>query len=259
MRLESKVALITGAGTGVGRACMRIFAAEGATVIGAGRTQSSLDESVANARVGGGTAESIPADISSEDACEQLVADSIARHGRIDILVHAASVGYSWAQRSPDSMNDVATTPLDKWREVMGINLDGYFLMTRAVIPGMKAAGGGSIVGVASISGFLGLPVAHAYCAAKAGIINLTRSMCVAYAKDNIRVNCIAPGFIDTPMVASVLNAFDDPVVAEQLTPMRRPGTPEEMANGCLYFASDESSYCNGSVLVIDGGTSARQ
>ena len=259
MRLEGKVALITGAGTGVGRSCMKIFADEGAIVIGAGRTQATLNESVANASANGGKAFGMAADISSEDACVKLVADTIAQHGRIDILVHAAGVGYSWMEKSPNSMNDVATTPFDKWREVIGINLDGYFLMSRAVLPGMIAAGGGAIVAVTSISGFLGLPVAHAYCAAKAGAINLTRAMCVAYAKDNIRVNCIAPGFIDTPMVASVVGAFDDPVVADQLSPMRRPGTPDEMAKGCLYLASDDASYCNGSVLVIDGGSSARQ
>ena len=259
MRLEGKVALITGAGTGVGRSCMKIFAAEGATVIGAGRTRATLDESVANARANGGNAFGMVADISSEDACARLVADTIAQHGRIDILVHAAGVGYSWMEQSPNSMNDVATTPFDKWREVIGINLDGYFLMSRAVLPGMIAAGSGSIVAVASISGLLGLPVAHAYCAAKAGTINLTRAMCVAYAKDGIRVNCIAPGFIDTPMVASVVGVFDDPVIADQLSPMRRPGTPDEMAKGCLYLASDDASYCNGSVLVIDGGSSARQ
>jgi NAD(P)-dependent dehydrogenase (short-subunit alcohol dehydrogenase family) len=90
-------------------------------------------------------------------------------------------------------------------------------------------------------------------------MINLTRSMCVAYAKDNIRANCLAPGFIATPMVASVLNIFDDQATAEHITPMRRPGTAREMAYGCLYLASDEASYCNGTVLVIDGGTSARQ
>ena len=250
MRLEGKVALITGAGTGVGRSCMKIFADEGAVVIGAGRTQATLDES--------GKAFGMAADISSEDACAKLVAETIAQHGRIDILVHAAGVGYSWMEKSPNSMNDVATTPFDKWREVIGINLDGYFLMSRAVLPGMIAAGGGAIVAVTSISGLLGLPVAHAYCAAKAGAINLTRAMCVAYAKDGIRVNCIAPGFIDTPMVASVISAFDDPVVAD-LSPRRRPGSPDEMAKGCLYLASDDASYCNGSVLVIDGGSSARQ
>ncbi|OFX03689.1 MAG: hypothetical protein A3E78_16500 [Alphaproteobacteria bacterium RIFCSPHIGHO2_12_FULL_63_12] len=156
-------------------------------------------------------------------------------------------------------MADAVNASPEKWREVIAINLDACYLVCRAAIPHMIAGGGGSIVNVSSISGMLGLPVAHAYTAAKAGMINLTRSLCVAYAKDNIRANCLAPGFIDTPMVASVINLFDDPKIADQLAPMRRPGTPEEMAYGCLYLASEEASYCNGSVLVIDGGSSARQ
>jgi NAD(P)-dependent dehydrogenase (short-subunit alcohol dehydrogenase family) len=103
------------------------------------------------------------------------------------------------------------------------------------------------------------LPVAHTYTAAKGAVINLTRSIGVTYCDHKIRANCIAPGFIDTPMVASVLGLFDDPAMADRLTPMKRPGTAEEMAYGCLYLASDEASYCQGTVLVIDGGTTARQ
>lgn len=257
-RLDGKVALIVGAGTGVGRSCMRIFAAEGANVVGVGRTRTSLEESVDNARLPGGIADLIVADAAIEEHCHRVVEETLARHGRIDILIHAAGVGYSWAQKSPKSMNDVIDTPLEKWREVMQINLDAYFLMSRAAIPKMISAGSGAVVAIASVSGFLGVPVAHAYCASKAGVINLTRSMCAAYAKHNIRINCIAPGFIDTPMSAEAINLFDDPQLADQLSPMRRPGTPDEMAKGCLYLASDDASYCNGSVLVIDGGSSAR-
>ena len=256
-RVQDKVAIITGAGTGVGRACVRRFAEEGAYVIAVGRTRATLEESIAQAPQGRALLH--VADLSADESGEAIVAEALAAFGKVDILVHAAGVGYSWAEKSPGSMNDIVTTEPDKWREVMGINLDGYYLMARAVLPRMIAAGGGAIVAVTSISGLLGLPAAHAYTAAKAGMINLTRSLCVSYAKDGIRANCIAPGFIDTPMVASVVNIFDDPVVADQLTPMRRPGTPVEMANGCLYLASDEASYCNGSVLVIDGGTAARQ
>ena len=106
---------------------------------------------------------------------------------------------------------------------------------------------------------FQGLPAAHTYTAAKGAAINLTRSLGITYCGDNIRVNCIAPGFIDTPMVAPVLGLFNDPAMADRLTPMKRAGTPEEMAYGCLYLASDEASYCQGTVLVIDGGTTARQ
>lgn len=258
-RVSGKVALITGAGTGVGAACMRLFAAEGARVVGVSRTQSNLDTVLTSVRAAGGDGRVIARDLSTDSGADEAVAATLEAFGRIDILVHAAGVGYSWMETSPGSMNAVTETTPDKWREVIRINLDGFYLMSRAVIPHMQRQGGGSIVAVASISGMVGLPVAHSYCAAKGGMINLTRSLCVAYAGDNIRANCLAPGFIDTPMVASVLGLFDDPAMADRLTPMRRPGTPMEMAYGCLYLGSDEASYCNGTVLVVDGGTTARQ
>lgn len=259
-RLPGKVAVITGAGSGVGRACMAKFAAEGARVVGAGRTQRTLDESLSQVTAAGGQGIVVSADLSKEESADRVVQAALKAYGRIDILVNAAGVGYSWMETSPNSMNDIVNTPADKWREVMAINLDSVFYMCRAAVRQFHAQKSPSaIVNVASISGMLGLAGAHTYTAAKAGMINLTRSMCVTYAKDGIRSNCVAPGFIATPMVASVLNLFDDPAVANQITPMARPGTPEEMAMGCLYLASDEASYCNGTVLVIDGGTSARQ
>lgn len=258
-RVQDKVVVITGAGTGVGRACMELFATEGARVVGVSRTKSNLEEVLASVREKGGDGMVIAADLRKDESAARVVAETLARYERIDILVHAAGVGYSWEKKSPGSMADVVNASPDKWREVMEINLDAYYLMCRAVVPEMQKQGGGSIVAVASISGLQGLHAAHAYTAAKAGMINLTRSLAVTYAKDNLRANCIAPGFIDTPMVASVMNMFDDPDVAEQITPMRRAGTPREMAYGCLYLASDEASYCNGTVLVIDGGTTARQ
>jgi NAD(P)-dependent dehydrogenase (short-subunit alcohol dehydrogenase family) len=257
--VSGKVALITGAGTGVGAACMKLFAAEGAKVVGASRTQRNLDKVLAQVREAGGDGMVVARDLSTDTGAEEAVAAAVKSYGRVDILVHAAGVGYSWTETSPGSMNAVDETTPEKWREVIRINLDAYFLACRAVVPRMRAQGGGSIVAVASISGLQGLPVAHSYTAAKGGVINLTRSLCVSYATENIRANCLAPGFIDTPMVASVLNVFDDPVMADRLTPMRRPGTALEMAYGCLYLASDEASYCNGTVLVIDGGTTARQ
>jgi NAD(P)-dependent dehydrogenase (short-subunit alcohol dehydrogenase family) len=259
-RLQGKVAVITGAGSGVGRACMTKFSAEGARVVGVGRTQKALDETLALVSNAGGTATSVAADLSKEASARRVFEAATRDFGRIDIVVNSAGVGYSWNKTSPDSMNDVANTSAEKWHEVMSINLDSCFFMCREAVRQFRSQkGGGSIVNVASISGMLGLAGAHTYTAAKGGMINLTRSMCVAYAADGIRSNCIAPGFIATPMVASVLNLFDDPAVAERITPMKRPGTPEEMALGCLYLASDEASYCNGTVLVIDGGTSARQ
>jgi NAD(P)-dependent dehydrogenase (short-subunit alcohol dehydrogenase family) len=258
-RLKGKVALITGAGTGVGRASMKLFAAEGAKVVGVSRTKSNLDESLTQVEAAGGEGHVVAADLSKPDGAEKAMAEALKTYGRVDILVNSAGVGYSWLEKSPGSMGPVDDTTPEKWAEVMAINLDSVFHMCRLAIPQMKKQGGGSIVNVTSISGFQGLPVAHTYTAAKGAAINLTRSLAITYCGDNIRVNCIAPGFIDTPMVADVMGIFADPSMADRLTPMKRPGTPEEMAYGCLYLASDEASYCQGTVLVIDGGTTARQ
>lgn len=258
-RLDGKVAIITGAGTGVGRSCTAIFAREGAKVVGVSRTQKNLDETLALVKQAGGQGVVVATDLAKPEGTELTIKRTLDAFGRIDILVNVASVGYSWMEKSPGSMNDIVNTTPEKWHEVMAINLDTCFYMCRGVIPLMQKQGGGAIVNVASISGLLGLPVAHTYTAAKGAMINLTRSLCVTYAKDNIRANCVAPGYTDTPMIAAVMHLFDDAAMAERLTPMKRAGKPEEMANGCLFLASDEASYCNGTILIIDGGTSARQ
>ena len=258
-RVEGKIALITGAGSGIGRACMVLFGREGAKVVGCSRTQANLDETLRLTKEAGGDGFTVAQDLAKPEGAEALIAAAMDAYGRIDILVNCASVGYSWLGQSPDSMGDVVNTTPEKWQEVMAINVDSYFYLCRGIVPIMQKQGGGAIVNVASISGFQGLAVAHTYTASKGATINLTRSLCVAYAKDNIRANCIAPGFTDTPMVAPVLTLFDDADMADRITPMGRPGTPEEMAYGCLYLGSDEAAYCNGTVLTIDGGTTARQ
>lgn len=258
-RMSGKVVIVTGAGSGVGQAAMVLFAREGAQVVGVSRTRANLEQTLGQVRDAGGKGSIIAADLSIDASCEQVVRETLERHGRIDSLVHAAGVGYSWMEKSPGSMGDVLNTTPEAWREVIAINLDSCFYMCRHVVPHFVRQGHGTIVNVSSISGYQGLASAHTYTAAKAGMINLTRSLCVAYAAKGVRANCLAPGFIATPMVASVLHLFDDPAVAERITPMQRPGTAMEMAYGCLYLASDESSYCNGTVLTIDGGTTARQ
>ena len=258
-RVEDKVTIITGAGTGIGAACMELFGAEGAKVVGVSRTQANLDKVMAKTTEAGGQGMVIAQDLSNFDNAKSVVEQTMDAYGRIDILVHSAGVGWSWGEKSPGSMDDIAVTSPEKWAEVMSINLDSCFYMIRNVLPIMKEQGGGSIVNVASISGFLGMPTAHTYTAAKGAMINLTRSMATTYAVDNIRSNCVCPGYTDTPMIESVMGMFDDDQVATYLTPMKRAGTPMEMAYGCLYLGSDEASYCNGVVLPIDGGTAARQ
>ena len=259
-RVEGKVTIVTGAGTGIGRATMVLYGREGATVVGVSRTQKNLDETLRLTEAAGGKGIVLARDLSNVEACENVVAETLSRYGRIDILVHAAGVGWSWGQdQSPGSMEDVANTTPEKWAEIMSINLDSCFYMCRGVIPVMKSQGGGAIVNVASISGFVGMTTAHTYCAGKGAMINLTRAMSATYAMDGIRANCVCPGYTDTPMISPVMSLFDDKATADVLTPMQRAGTPEEMAYGCLYLGSDEASYCTGVVLPIDGGTTARQ
>ena len=149
-RMQGKVTIITGAGTGVGRAYMELFAREGAKVVGVSRTQSNLDESLALARKAGGDGIVVAADISEDSGAEKVLAAALAKYGRVDCLVNSAGVGYSWMDKSPGTMNDVVNTTPEAWREVMCINLDSAFLMWRRVIPELRRRGGSTIINVTS-------------------------------------------------------------------------------------------------------------
>jgi NAD(P)-dependent dehydrogenase (short-subunit alcohol dehydrogenase family) len=235
-----------------------MFAKEGATVFGVSRTQANLDETVRQVTAAGGTAHAFSADLSTPAGAEAAVRACVDRHGRIDILINAAGVGYSWRHVSAGSMDPVHSTPVDKWREVMAINLDSVFYVCRLVLQQMKTQQQGSIVNVASIFGLGGAPDAHTYTATKGAIINLTRSMAVAYVDDHIRCNVVAPGFVQTQMVEDVLPYLFSKENPKLISPMGRPATVDEVAYACLFLASDEASYCTGTVLNVDGGSTAR-
>jgi NAD(P)-dependent dehydrogenase (short-subunit alcohol dehydrogenase family) len=261
-RLEGKVAIITGAGTGVGRSCLQIFAREGAKVVGAGRTQATLDESLAAVTDAGGEGFVQTADVSNEEDCSALIRAAVDRYGQLDIIVNNASVGYDYATEArPDAMNSLAETPAAHWETVVAINLNSVFYMSKPAIAAMRKTGGGAIINVSSIGADMGMPAAHAYTAAKAGVNNLTRSMAISYGPENIRTNCVAPGFIDTKMIAGFLEATGSPHLDDEarfaIAPLGRLAHPDDIANACLFFASDDAAYCNGAVLVVDGGTTA--
>lgn len=258
-RLEDRVAIITGASSGVGRAAMQVFAREGARVCGVARTQSKLDETLRLVKDQGGEGTVVSADLSADEGAERTVQHTLDTYGKVDILVNNAGVGYSYQEERPGTMNAVGDTTPENWQHVLDINLNSVFYMCRHVLPLMQEQSSGSIVNVASISGFQGLPVAHTYCAGKGATINMTRAMATTYGGEGIRTNCVAPGYIDTQMIAPIIGLFDDEEAAQAACPMGRPAQPEEIANACLFFATDEASYCNGAVLAVDGGTSVFQ
>lgn len=258
-RLAGKVALITGASSGIGRAAMEIFGREGARVVGTARTESKLQEALERVQSAGGEGMVVPADLEDTSSQERIVAAAHEAYGQVDVLINNAGVGWQYGIDNPGTMAGVHEASLENWRAIIGgVDLEGYYLMLHAVLPGMLERGSGSVVNVASMAGVTGLYDAHAYTAAKGAIVNLSRSLAISYAKQGVRTNTVCPGFVDTPMIAPVVGAFDDEATAAALSPMGRPARAEEIANALLFFASDESSYCNGAVLLVDGGCTAR-
>jgi len=257
MKLAGKTAIITGAGTGVGRAAMALFAREGANVVGCGRTAANGEETMRLVREAGGEGCFLAGDVRVSSDVQRIVSTAVERYGRLDILVNNASVGYSYA----GSMDALVDTPEADWDDVISINLKSVYLMSKFAIPEMRKTGGGSIVNVASTGGLRGMLDAHAYSAAKGGVVNLTRSMAVTYGPENIRVNCMAPGGIDTPMIASrmpeVQALLADPATRAMVSPLGRVGEADEMAKAILYLVSDDAAYTNGAILVVDGGSTA--
>jgi NAD(P)-dependent dehydrogenase (short-subunit alcohol dehydrogenase family) len=258
-RLRDKVAIITGASSGIGRQTMERFGREGAKVVGVARTESKLQEGLDAVTAAGGEGIIVPADLEDVTSQDRAVQAALDAYGRIDIVINNAGVGWQYGIDNPGTMAGIHEASLENWRDIIGgVDLEGYFLMIRAALPKMLAQGSGSIVNVASMAGITGLYDAHAYTAAKGALVNLGRSMAITYAKQGVRTNTVCPGFVDTPMIAPVIGVFDDEATAAALSPMGRPARAEEIANALLFLASDEASYCNGATLVVDGGCTAR-
>ena len=246
MRVAGKVAIITGAGSGIGRASAVLLAAEGAQVAVVDINQETGRETEALIREGGGRAIFIPADVSRTEDVRTMVARAVEEFGTIDILHNNAGV----AARSP-----VAEQDEEGWDRCVQVNLRGVFLCSKYAIPHMVQRGG-SIINTSSVTGIVGVRNRPAYSATKGGVFILTKNMALDYAQVRIRVNCICPGFVRTPFIAALLQ---DPERTRKLTglhPLGRLGTPEDIANGVLFLASDESIWMTGQALVIDGGFS---
>jgi NAD(P)-dependent dehydrogenase (short-subunit alcohol dehydrogenase family) len=245
-RLRGKVAVVTGAGSGIGLSTARRLHAEGAKVV---LTDISGAENEAAAELGEG-AIALNASVTNPDDAVTAMETGVREFGGIDILVNVA--GAVLPQRM------IVDVPLSDFDKMVDINLRGVFIMVKAVLPHLLERGGGSIVNIASGSALVGMPTRASYSAAKAGVLGLSRSVAMEYAKQGVRVNSIAPGAIRTPLLEARLKLTPDALAqAESLMPMGRLGTAEEIADTVVFLASDEASYITGIVLPVDGGQTA--
>jgi len=235
MRLEGKIALVTGTSRGIGLAIANLFATEGAAVYAG--SSSNPDGIYADGVTG------IELDVAQETHWDRAVDGIMEKHGRLDVLVNNAGIIV---------YDTVDATSTEDWQRVVGVNQSGIFFGMRKVIPIMQKQKGGSIVNVSSIWGNAAVAGGAVYHATKGAVGMMTKNAAITYAKDGIRVNTVSPGFIDTPLTQAQDKDVNAWVVS--MTPMGRAGTPLEIANGCLFLASDEASFMNGAEMVIDGG-----
>ena len=250
-RLDGKVALITGAGSGMGRAAAELFANEGARVVVTDVVDASGNATVDAIRAAGGQAAYVRADVSQWSDCQTMVRAAVDTFGALHVLYNNAGI-------FPGDDGGVLDTPEATWDTVMQINLKGVWLGCRAGIPAMIESGGGSIVNVASFVALMGAATAQiAYTSSKGGVLSMTREIAVEYARQGIRANALCPGPIETPLLAELLS--DPARRARRMVhiPMGRLGRAEELAKAALFLASDDASFMTGASLVVDGGITA--
>lgn len=246
--MQGKVAIVTGAGTGIGRAISFLFAREGAKVAVTDIDVGAAEATVAEIVETGGSALAIEADVTEAVGVENMMRATVTTYGHLDVLINNAGVGTD---------GDVVELPEKEWQRILDVNLKGVFLCCKYAIPAMKKSGGGSIVNIASTAAFVGGSVSCVYPASKAGVVALSKSTALRYAHNNIRVNCVCPGHVDTALTYTL----KDPKVKAALIrkyPLGRLGAPEEIANAVLFLASDEASFITGTELIVDGGYTAQ-
>lgn len=245
-RLESKVAIITGGGSGIGRATCQKFFQEGARVVVADRNRTGAEETCQLMEGAERDCAAISVDVSKADQVVRLVAETVSRFGRLDALVNGAAI----LIRTPPL---VEVDELD-WDLTMDTNIKGLFLVCKHAIPAMLANGAGSIVNIASMSGVRGIAYSVPYAVSKAGVIHLTKVASAQYASQGVRVNCISPGGVDTPQMRGSTASVETFLQRNEEHPLGRVGRPEEIANLIAWLSSDEGSYVSGINYIIDGG-----
>ena len=254
-RLEGKAALVTGAGSGIGRAVCELFADEGALIAASDIDAAAADAVALAIAERGGTAFSVRGDVASPTGARRMVSETVAEFGRLDLLVNSAGVTSRSALPESASAESV-------WDRVIEVNLKGVYLACANAVPEMEKAGGGAIVNLASIMGLVGYPPGigggfNPYPPSKGGVVQFTKTLAVDAARKNIRVNCLCPGFIETNMTAGLTADPAARARIESLHPMGRMGRPEEVARAALYLASDDAKYVTGAALAVDGGYTA--
>ena len=245
-KLAGRTAIVTGAASGIGAATARLFAAEGANCVLADRAEEGGRRVTGEIAQAGGRARFVPTESADPAPADSLVAAAVEAYGALHVVFSNAGAQFSGTA--------LETSP-DEFARCLQVNLASHFYLARAAIPALQAAGGGSLFFTASELGLVGTAATVSYCAAKAGVVNMTRALAIDCAPLGIRVNCLCPGPIDTPMLAGWLTG-DAERLAAQLRPvlLKRLGTAEEIARGALFLASDDSSYMTGAPLVLDGG-----
>ena len=256
MRLENKVALVTGGGSGIGRATAELFAKEGARVVVADLDETTVSESAEQIKAAGGGATAIVGDVSISQDADRMVRVAVESYGRLDILVNSAGITHRGLLKA-------GASPEQAWDKVMEVNLKGTYLVSWFAVPEMERSGGGSIVNLASIMSLVGYPTEltsgfNPYGPSKGGVLQFTRNLAIDGAKNNIRVNCICPGFVMTSLIKALVDDEQKRKLLEDRHPLGRLGRPEEIAYAALFLASDESSFVTGAPLIVDGGYTAQ-
>ncbi|MFL5223354.1 MAG: SDR family oxidoreductase [Microvirga sp.] len=253
MRLKGKVCIVTGGGSGIGRATCLLFAKEGASVVVADKRLEAAEAVAAEGSAAGAKMLPTMMDVSRDDDAQRVVQQTVEAFGRLDVLVNNAGYGFA---------GTVVDTDEEAWDDLMAVNVRGVYLCSKHAIPAMAKNGGGAIVNTASVVATVGIRNRAAYCASKGAVAALTRAIAIDHVAEGIRCNAVAPGTIDTPYFDEILRkspvAADSRKALEARQLLGRLGTPEEIAAGILFLASDESRFATGTILTIDGGMTAQ-